>query len=75
MLIKLIVDGVLLGAVLCIASLGLSLSYAVFRFPNFAHAEYVTVGAYAALAGADLAGQGQRPELALPAAITASAAR
>jgi branched-chain amino acid transport system permease protein len=71
-LTKLIVDGVLLGAVLCMASLGLSLSYAVFRFPNFAHGEFVTVGAYAALAGADLAGQSQRPELALPAAMVAA---
>jgi len=72
MIARLLVDGVLLGAVLCMASLGLSLTYAVFRFPNFAHAEYVTVGAYAALSGADLAGQAQHPELALPAAIVAA---
>jgi branched-chain amino acid transport system permease protein len=69
---KLIVDGVLLGSVLCMASLGLSLCYAVFRFPNFAHAEYVTIGAYAALSGADFAVRSQQPVLALPAAIVAA---
>ena len=37
---------------------GLSLSYAVFRFPNFAHGDLVTVGAYGAGAGAMLFGGG-----------------
>lgn len=40
----------LTSAILCIASLGLSLTYAIFRFPNFANADYITVGAYGALA-------------------------
>ncbi len=51
MIARIIADGVLSGAVLCIAALGLSLTYAIFRFPNFAHSEYLTAGAYGALVG------------------------
>ncbi len=49
MIARIIADGVLSGAVLCIAALGLS--HAIFRFPNFAHSEYLTAGAYGALVG------------------------
>ncbi len=51
MLTTFIGNALLTSAILCIASLGLSLAYAIFRFPNFANADYITVGAYGALAG------------------------
>lgn len=51
MLTTLIGNALLTSAILCIASLSLSLAYAIFRFPNFANADYITVGAYGALAG------------------------
>ncbi len=51
MLTTFVGNALLTSAILCIASLGLSLAYAIFRFPNFANADYVTVGAYGALAG------------------------
>ncbi|MDQ0316833.1 branched-chain amino acid ABC transporter permease [Amorphus orientalis] len=54
-MISLLVDAVLAGAILCLASLGLSLAYAIFRFPNFAHAEFLTVGAYGAFVGFTMA--------------------
>jgi branched-chain amino acid transport system permease protein len=53
---SLLVDGAFLGAMLCLASLGLSLAYAVFRFPNFAHGDLITVAAYGAWAGASFSG-------------------
>jgi len=36
------------GCMYMLATLGLSLSYGLSRFPNFAHAEYITFGAYMA---------------------------
>lgn len=66
----LLVDAVLAGAILCLASLGLSLAYAIFRFPNFAHAEYLTIGAYGAFVGFTAAA----PTLSEPVQILAGAA-
>jgi branched-chain amino acid transport system permease protein len=63
-LLPVLVDGLFLGALLGLVSLGLAVSYSVFRFPNFAHAEIVTLGAYGAWAGAALAGGGDAPLLA-----------
>ncbi|MDE2199637.1 MAG: branched-chain amino acid ABC transporter permease [Rhodospirillales bacterium] len=67
-----VVDGVLIAAVLSLASLGLSLSYAVFRFPNFAHADLLTIGAFAAWSGATLAGGNAAPMLSLAAGAAAA---
>jgi len=61
MIASILVDGVFLSALLSLASLGLSLSYAVFRFPNFAHGDLITIAAYGAGAGAMLAGGGEAP--------------
>ena len=67
-----VVDGILLGSLLSLASVGLGLSYAVFRFPNFAHGDLLTVGAYAAWVGASLAGAGDRPAVSLIAGAGAA---
>ena len=37
------------GSLYALMAVGLTLTLAVIRLPNFAHAEYITVGAYAAL--------------------------
>ena len=58
MIAAILVDGIFLAALLSLASLGLSLSYAVFRFPNFAHGDLITVAAYGAAGGALLGGGG-----------------
>ena len=47
---QLIATSFVTGAELGVIALGLSLSYAVLRFTNFAHVELVTVGAYVAWA-------------------------
>src|SRR6266705_6497011 len=41
-------QSVLIGSLYALMALGLTLTYAVAKVPNFAHAEYVTVGAYTA---------------------------
>jgi branched-chain amino acid transport system permease protein len=62
-----LVDGIFLAALLSLASIGLSLSYAVFRFPNFAHGDLLSVGALVAWAGATLAGGSDAPTMSLVA--------
>lgn len=41
-----VLQSVLIGSLYASMALGLTLTYAVTRVPNFAHAEYVTVGGY-----------------------------
>jgi len=42
-------DGLVQGAMIGLGAVGLTLTYAVLRFANFAHGELLTIGAYAAL--------------------------
>jgi branched-chain amino acid transport system permease protein len=44
-----IILSLLVGSIYVMASLGMTLSLAVLKLPNFAHAELLTVGAYAAV--------------------------
>lgn len=46
---QLLVDGLVSGAVLSIAAVGVSLVYGILRLVNFAHGDYLTFGAFAAL--------------------------
>lgn len=43
-----LVDGVLAGLMIGLGAIGVTLTYAILRFANFAHGELLTVGAYAA---------------------------
>jgi branched-chain amino acid transport system permease protein len=45
-----IADGIILGATLALGAIGLTLTYNILRFANFAHGEFLTFGAYFALA-------------------------
>lgn len=47
---QLVVNGLVTGAILAIAGVGVSLVYGVLRLVNFAHGDYLTFGAYVALA-------------------------
>ncbi len=51
---QMIADGVLTGSILSLGAIGVTLGLSILRFANFAYAELLTVGAYAAL-GAVLA--------------------
>lgn len=49
---QILLDGVLTGAMLGLGAIGLTLTYGILRFANFAQGELVTAGAYAALVAA-----------------------
>ncbi|MBV9748240.1 MAG: branched-chain amino acid ABC transporter permease [Acetobacteraceae bacterium] len=53
---QLLADGVLQGATIALGAIGLTITYAILRFANFAHGEFVTWGAYLALLVASAAG-------------------
>lgn len=42
-------DGIIAGATLALGAIGLTLTYNILRFANFAHGEFLTFGAYFAL--------------------------
>ncbi len=44
-----VANGIILGATLALGAIGLTLTYNVLRFANFAHGEFLTFGAYFAL--------------------------
>jgi branched-chain amino acid transport system permease protein len=44
------VDGLLLGGMIGLGAIGVTLTYSILRFANFAHGEFIAAGAYAALA-------------------------
>jgi branched-chain amino acid transport system permease protein len=46
--LQLIADGVVIGSVVALGAIGVSLTYSILRFANFAHGEYLTWGAYLA---------------------------
>ncbi|UHL65834.1 branched-chain amino acid ABC transporter permease [Paralcaligenes sp. KSB-10] len=45
-LLSLTIWGVMLGAIIALGGAGLTLCYGVLKFPNFAHGELLTIGAY-----------------------------
>ncbi len=48
-MIQYLVDGIVVGATLALGAIGLTLTYNILRFANFAHGEFLTFGAYFAL--------------------------
>ena len=46
---QLIVDGLVAGAMIGLGAIGVTLTYAILRFANFAHGEFVAAGAYLTL--------------------------
>ena len=53
---QLLADGVLAGAAIALGAIGLTITYGILGFANFAHGEFVTWGAYLALVVAGAAG-------------------
>ncbi|HEY9824239.1 MAG TPA: branched-chain amino acid ABC transporter permease [Stenomitos sp.] len=48
-LAQLFVNGVAVGAIIALAAVGLTLTNGILRLPNFAHGDFLTLGAYLAL--------------------------
>ncbi len=56
MSLQFIVDGVVAGAVIGLGAIGVTLTYSILRFANFAHGEFISWGAYLTLSVAGLLG-------------------
>ena len=50
MSLQFVVDGLLMGAMIALGAIGVTLTYSILRFANFAHGEFIAWGAYATLA-------------------------
>ena len=61
-------DATLLGGLYCLMAVGLSLGFGVTRIINFAHGEFIMLGAYGAFFCATLAGID--PLISLPAVMS-----
>ncbi|HEX6971305.1 MAG TPA: branched-chain amino acid ABC transporter permease [Limnochordia bacterium] len=46
---QLLVYGIILGSIIALGAIGLSLTYGILNFPNFAHGDMMALGAYLAL--------------------------
>lgn len=53
-LLQLVVNGLVNGSVVALAAVGVSLVYGMLRIVNFAHGDYLTAGAYAAVLATSL---------------------
>ncbi len=49
---QILIDGITSGAMIGLGAIGLTLTYGLLRFANFAHGEFATWGAYLAMLGA-----------------------
>lgn len=49
MILQVLADGLILGSTIALGAIGLTMTYSLLRFANFAHGEYVTWGAYLTL--------------------------
>ena len=47
--VQFLVDGILVGALIGLGAIGVTLTYSILRFANFAHGEFMAWGAYATL--------------------------
>lgn len=56
MIAQYLADGIVLGATLALGAIGLTLTYNILRFANFAHGEFLTFGAYFGLLFVGLSG-------------------
>ena len=53
---QVLIDGLISGSMIGLGAIGLTLVYSILRFPNFAHGELITWGAYFAMSVAALLG-------------------
>lgn len=54
--LQVLIDGLISGSMIGLGAIGLTLVYSILRFPNFAHGELITWGAYFAMSVAALLG-------------------
>ena len=56
MTLQILVDGLIAGAMIGLGAIGITLTYSILRFANFAHGELISWGAYLALAASSAIG-------------------
>jgi branched-chain amino acid transport system permease protein len=56
MIVQTFVDGLIAGTMIGLGAIGITLTYSILRFANFAHGELISWGAYAALAASTALG-------------------
>ncbi len=56
MSLQFLIDGLVAGVVIGLGAVGVTLTYSILRFANFAHGEFVTAGAYVTLSLTGLVG-------------------
>lgn len=49
-LVQLVINGISVGSIIALAAIGLTLTYGILRLSNFAHGDFMTLGAYITLA-------------------------
>jgi len=47
--LQLFVNGIAVGSIIALAAIGLTLTYGILRLANFAHGDFMTLGAYLTL--------------------------
>jgi len=47
-MLQLVINGIVVGSIIALAAIGLSMTYDILNFANFAHGEFLTLGAYLA---------------------------
>lgn len=45
-MLQYVAEGVIFGSIIALGAIGLSLVYNIMRFPNFAHGDFISIGAY-----------------------------
>jgi branched-chain amino acid transport system permease protein len=61
MSLQIVFDGVLLGAVIGLGAIGVTLTYSILRFANFAHGDFISWGAYFSYSLVGLIGSAASP--------------
>ncbi len=67
-----LMPGIILGSIYALGAIGISMTFGILRFANFAHGEYLTLGAYFAFTLVQLTGW--HPLAILPFAMILTAA-
>ena len=69
-----LMPGIILGSIYALGAIGISLTFGILRFANFAHGEYLTLGAYIAFSLVQLTGWHPLAVLPLVMILTAAVA-
>lgn len=70
-MLQLFINGLVLGSILALAAIGLSMTYSILNFANFAHGDFLALGAYLTFVFSAILGVHFIPASAIAVVITA----